>query len=366
MAFRIVNFVIGTQNGQRASTARCSASGLCALTLSLACGSSVVDAGALPEGTDGNGISESPDAGSNITPGTPDEADPTGLGCTIADLGRYRLVFDSDSGRLERRIYSMRADGTELEALTPIGELAREPALSPDGSQLAYVTPEGIRLLTLATGESELLMPGGDQPSWSADGLRLFHRVCSSSYGCGINAIALADRSIEYFAGDQVASSPEVSPDGSTLVYAFNARPDYAGIEVVAGVQAVNTDLSLGIVWRPVESSPLHVSHPTISPDNIWLGAAIQCQNEPSPSLWVSPLAVPTPPCEGHRVTPAGAASVSNPKWGPGALIAYERGTPPRDLTIVAADTGEECIIPRAGDDRNPSWAAPADFQPPQ
>jgi len=305
---------------------------------------------------------DSADAG-----GTPDTDSPTGTGCTNADLGRYRLVFDSDGGRLERRIYSMRADGTELEALTPPGELAREPALSPDGSQLAYVTPEGIRLLTLATGESELLLPSADQPSWSPDGLRLFHRGCTpDNYSCGILAITLANRSFESFVNTP-ASSAEASSDGATLVFAVSRQSDGSGSQNAAGVQALNLNTPDNHTsWSVVELSLLPVTHPTLSPDGIWLGAAIQCQNEPSPSLWVNPLAVPTPACEGRRITPPGVPSVSNPKWGPGALIAYERGTPPRDLAIVAADTGEECVIPRLGDDRNPSWAASADFQPPQ
>jgi hypothetical protein len=37
-------------------------------------------------------------------------------------------------------------------------------------------------------------------------------------------------------------------------------------------------------------------------------------------------------------------------------LIAYERGEPPRDIAIIAADTGEECVIEGPGDERNPSW----------
>jgi hypothetical protein len=67
----------------------------------------------------------------------------------------------------------------------------------------------------------------------------------------------------------------------------------------------------------------------------------------------------------GARVTPPGAPNVTNPKWGPGVLIAYERGEPPRDIAIIAADTGEECVIEGPGDDRNPSWAVDT-FDPPQ
>jgi hypothetical protein len=74
---------------------------------------------------------------------------------------------------------------------------------------------------------------------------------------------------------------------------------------------------------------------------------------------------VPTPACEGHRITRADSATATNPKWGPGVLIAYERGEPPRGIAIVAADTGDECVIPRLGDDRNPSWAGDA-FRSPE
>jgi Tol biopolymer transport system component len=367
MSFRFVNFMIGMGQWQRASGARCSGYGLCALTLALACGSNVVDAGALPEPVNGTGGSGASDVDSEDVGGAdaPDAGgDVRGSGCAIADLGRYRLVFDSDGGRLERRIYSMRADGTELEALTPPGEIAREPALSPDGRQLAYVTPEGIRVLSLATGESELLVAGGDQPSWSADGSRLFHRM-PSEYGNALNAITIADGSSDYLTSGVQVTDPEVSSDGSSLVYALSAKPDAFGIELAHAVQAFDL-LDRPRSWTPVQPSSLRVSHPTISPDNVWLGAAIHCQNEAAPSLWLSPLAVPTLPCEGRRVTAAGAPGVSNPKWGPGVLVAYERGTPPRDIAIVAADTGDECVIQAPGDNRNPSWAPLLDFQSPQ
>jgi hypothetical protein len=159
-------------------------------------------------------------------------------------------------------------------------------------------------------------------------------------------------------------SSPEVSADGATIVYDYYTQLNANVVDVSFGIRATRLgDLRL---WDPVQASRLKASHPTISPDSVWLGAALLCPNEQLPSLWVSPLAVVTPPCEGRRVTPAGQASVSNPKWGPGVLIAYERGTPPRDIAIVAADSGAECVIQALGDDRNPSWVPLADFQSPQ
>src|SRR4051812_2293449 len=204
---------------------------MCTLTFALACGSNVVDAGKLPDdtGTDDGASSES----SQVVPDTsaPDAGTRGGSGCAIPDLGRYRLVFDSDGGKLERRIYSMRADGTELEPLTAPGELAREPALSPDGQNLAYVTVDGIRLMSMATGQSELLVPGGDRPSWSPDGLRLLHRQCNV-IGPGVClsfAVVLSDRTeVQYpLAGDYT----ELSADGSTIVTSASS-PDANGDNV--------------------------------------------------------------------------------------------------------------------------------------
>jgi hypothetical protein len=77
-----------------------------------------------------------------------------------------------------------------------------------------------------------------------------------------------------------------------------------------------------------------------------------------SSTLWVSPLASATPACEGRRISQPGPEAATNPKWGPGVLIAFERGEPPRDIGIIAADTGQECFIEGPGDARNPSWVA--------
>jgi len=379
MSFRFVNFMVGSGQWQRVSGARSRAYGLCAIALALACGSNVVDAGTLPEPVGGTGVAGSAGAGGEGTRDSPDAGNQLGSsGCANPDLGRYRLVFDSDGGRLERRIYSMRADGTDLEALTPPGEIAREPALSPDGTRLAYSTLEGVRLLTLATGESELFMAGVDQPTWSPDGLTLFSRTCGDQ--CNVTGLAVTDKSYVAFFGGTALSGAAFSADGSTIVYDYSTPLNYSVVEVSFGIRATTiegltpTPLPGGPmpgpvpvrVWDPVQPSRLKVSHPTISPDSVWLAAALQCPNELWPSLWVSPLAVSTPACEGRRVTPAGADSISNPSWGPGVLIAYERGTPPRDIAIVAADTGDECVIRALGDDRNPSWVPIVDFQSPQ
>jgi Tol biopolymer transport system component len=315
--------------------------GIALVALALGCGADSVNVGDRPGPVGG----DSPDAGGSLVEGS--------TSCNIPNLGQYRLLFDSDGGKLERRIYSMRADGTEIEALTPPEELAREPALSPDGRQLAYVTPEGIRLRDMASGNSELIAPSTDHPQWSPDGTLLYYRDVSNS-GC-IERMSVAERSTavlgDYLACGEAATSMDLTPDGSRIVFRLTSSQE--GIQFGYALYLFTIDV--GPSTQIVPPTPVLMDDPTVSPDGVWLAAAYDCDADGS-SLWASPLQVLTPACEGRRITPADAPSATNPQWGPGVLIAYERGEPPRDIAIIAADTGEECIIEGPGDDRNPTW----------
>jgi hypothetical protein len=148
-------------------------------------------------------------------------------------------------------------------------------------------------------------------------------------------------------------STPTMTPDGSQVVFAFSINQRDIEID---NHSIVAVGLDTGSRRELVSSEVLHMTHPTISPDGIWVASALQCAGDSAFSPWVSPFTVTTPACEGRRTTRADGPSATNPKWGPGVLIAYERGEPPRDLAIVAADTGDECVITGPGDDRNPSW----------
>jgi Tol biopolymer transport system component len=309
-----------------------------------ACGSGVVDVGELPE--DGS-------AGTANDPIFGPDTDPLGAGCAMEGLAQYRLIFDSDAGGLERRIYSMRADGTELEALTPPGELAREPALSPDGNRLAYSTPEGIKLLDMISGQAELIVPRGDQPSWSPDGSRLAFRIRGNALflramDAGSNNDGQSD--IGFYCTE--CEAPELTPDGTGMVY-VDTRP-FEGAEFQSRIGLFNLGPELSSGHDIIGNATVPMSHPTVSGDGVWVAAALECDD--SASLWVTPYGFTTPACEGRRTTTTDGPSAHNPNWGPGVFIAYERGEPPRDIAIVAADTGEACHIEGPGDDRNPSW----------
>lgn len=320
----------------------------CAALLALGCGADSVNVGDRPDPIGGGDV---PDAGGSLVEGG-------GTRCNIPDLGQYRLLFDSDGGRLERRIYSMRADGTEIEPLTPEGERAREPALSPDGSQLAYVTPEGIWLRDMASGQAELVAPGTSQPAWSHDGTKLFY-TGSTTTGVGgsgcLGRMTLSEGTLTQ--NDAClfrygSTAPALTPDDSFLVYGQPYTSD--GISFSSSI--LRLDISTGSGMTIVPPTSALIQHATVSTDGVWVATSFQCMGDDAFSLWASPLNVATPACEGRRITPDGMPGARSPEWGPGVLIAYERGEPPRDIAIIAADTGEECVIEGPGDDRNPSW----------
>ena len=76
--------------------------------------------------------------------------------------------------------------------------------------------------------------------------------------------------------------------------------------------------------------------------------------------IWAIPYAETAEPCQGQVIV---QETSSNPAWGPGNFIAYERGDEFRSIYVVDAETGEECQVTSKLDSRNPTWA-PVGFDP--
>ncbi|HKO04941.1 MAG TPA: winged helix-turn-helix domain-containing protein [Candidatus Acidoferrales bacterium] len=131
----------------------------------------------------------------------------------------------------ERTLWRSRVDGTERLQLTFSPVEALLPQWSPDGQRIVYMAraPRGhwkLRLISIAGGESEQLLPGQEDegnPSWSPDGSTLvFAGVPWEQFFApqvsAIYRLDLRTRQVTPLPGSQGLWSPRWSPDGRYIV----------------------------------------------------------------------------------------------------------------------------------------------------
>jgi TolB protein len=144
------------------------------------------------------------------------------------------IAFVTLTGK-EAQIALVPAAGGPIEVLTPPGERVIHPSWSPDGRRLAYCTdddlapprknPSVIKVMELASRKVRVLISGGvnTYPAWSPDGRRMaFRRM-------------LGEANSEVFVADTAGGNarnltnspawdgwPAWSPDGRRLAFASN------------------------------------------------------------------------------------------------------------------------------------------------
>jgi Tol biopolymer transport system component len=141
-----------------------------------------------------------------------------------------RLVYVSDRGGADTLYVRTLPSGPERR-LTYFSEPVREPALSPDGSRVAFSVGGRIGLATIATGDIRLLTYGLDfrdaQPAWRADGQALVVVSRGQNENAGdIHLLAPLDatggrtgRKPVTLTRGQDETEPVLSPDGSYVVF---------------------------------------------------------------------------------------------------------------------------------------------------
>src|SRR5256714_1926936 len=133
-----------------------------------------------------------------------------------------QIAFSSTRGGLQA-IWVMNADGSGLHRLNAFGA---EPAWSPDGAHIAYAAGDGIHEVNAdGSGDHVLLAASVDRyaenPEWSPDGSRLaFAQWTSDGTGSALSTIAAdgSDRR-QLTSGSLADFRPSWSPDGSKIVF---------------------------------------------------------------------------------------------------------------------------------------------------
>jgi serine/threonine protein kinase len=186
-----------------------------------------------------------------------------------------QIAFVSERDGLPQ-IYLVNRDGTGLRSLTREAEGACQPEWSPDGTQLAYISPcvglqeryEGssIFILTLSSGRRDListLATGDYDPAWSPDGSKLVFTSLQTgkpqlfiySFETG-QTENLMNRST-------ISRMPAWSPDGSQIVFVAPSpvtnQPilflvDSEGQEEPLAILGQSYDRALRPDWSAVEN----------------------------------------------------------------------------------------------------------------
>ena len=147
--------------------------------------------------------------------------------------GAGQIAFASDrSGTTQ--IWVMNVDGSDLRQVTDMPEGSCQPAWSPDGMRMVFISPcirnqesyPGAGLFVVNLDGSELTplptVPGGDyDPSWSPDGKFIVFTSLRNSGRPRIYRLSLEDGAVERLSQQYDRDlNPAWSPDGQQIAFA--------------------------------------------------------------------------------------------------------------------------------------------------
>jgi Tol biopolymer transport system component len=183
-----------------------------------------------------------------------------------------RIFFDN-ARATSSHLFSMDPSGGSVRQLTTGSLFEGDPAISPDGTQVAFDRSGGPRPPTAAiflmntdgshitrvTTPPKSARDGDTSPVFSPDGTQLAFVRDGAIYIVGVDGSGLR----QVTPASLVASRPQWSPDGSKIAFGTS---DQANVDVGQNVHVVNVDGS-GLVALTHELSPDSAEDPTWSPD---------------------------------------------------------------------------------------------------
>ena len=248
------------------------------------------------------------------------------------------------------QIYTMNADGTSLTRLTNLATGAFFPAWSPDGTRIAFVSPEDglwhIYVMNAdGTGVTRLTNDGGGdtQPSWSPNG----SQIAFTSWRDGNDEIYVmnADGTNQTRLTNNVSydQAPAWSPNGAQIAF-------MSGRDFVGAIYLMNTD---GTGVTRLTSSGFDDA-PAWSPDGSKI--AFTSDRDGNQEIYV----MNADGSNQTRLTNNGAVDFE-PAWSPGGTqIAFSSDRDGNNEIYVmnATGTGVVRLTNNSIDDEWPQWRA--------
>jgi Tol biopolymer transport system component len=295
-------------------------------------------------------------------------------GLPAPPAGASRILFSSrpeDGSTRSPEIYVMNADGSGRTRLTTNNATDIEPALSPDGTRIAFVSDRdgNYEIYTMRVDGADLRRLTHDdkvdpvtrdwQPDWSPDGARIaFASMRTGSYdiyvmnadGSGVANLTNSPRAND--------GQPDWSPDGTRIAFVSVAN---RGENLDVYVMNADGSGATNLTGRPGAPD----LSPRWSPDGSRIAFVARIGSEYEIHTMAPDGSDP------RRVlneADAGLNAISSPTWSPdGAHIAFAGyAGDEQDIYVVdAAGMVMENITDNAVYDDEPSWGLAASSLPP-
>lgn len=258
-----------------------------------------------------------------------------------------QIVYSRSSGAVDdpatAEIYIMDADGTDVRRLTDNGTEDAYPALSPDGTQIAFaksVRGQFDLFVMNADGtESRRVMRAGNSdevlPSWAPDGLKLAFTATTATPGgwqSDIYRIRLSDGRFRRltFTPENKEFAPDWSPDGKLIAFTKqNEKQEKYGIAAVR-------PYAEGLRWlaiNPLSRSGYTDVNPSWSPDSEWVAFSRDHGDDPYVDIYKVRR-------DGTGVTPVTEMNelAENPVWGADNRILFMHN---QGIAVVSSEGGD-------------------------
>lgn len=278
--------------------------------------------------------------------------------CEVLDVeGTIAFVRTVDQNP---EIHTMKADGTDLQRLTDNTLIDEAPALSPDGTQIAFVRMESttasrsIWVMDIdGSGETQLTSDDTNDraPAWSPDGDQM---VFESAEDDGFNLYVMnADGSELTQITDDAAHDlqPAWSPNGERIAF-VRSQPDGSDSDLYT-IRPDGTDLDL-LIEASSENGEVPAS-PSWAPD----GSRIAYRG--SAPAGVQRLFVADADGSNAQIVTPDSVSIEQPDWAPDSdHIAFQARY---NIWITRADGSLTVPITNDDDleDTYPNWGITAD-----
>jgi dipeptidyl aminopeptidase/acylaminoacyl peptidase len=275
-----------------------------------------------------------------IPAGTATSSERPATTSVVIDLSTLtgRIVFDNYDD-----VWIMNADGTEQKRLTEWPWHEFQPALSPDGRQIAYrAEPNDAPELWLMNADGSgqhQLTPDGGFPAWSPDGAMIAYAPGGGPSGKSSIAIINPDGSGQRrLPGTDYGEYPSWSPDGKRVAFSNNlagsARMSIVDVDGFRVVELSSAGEGGKVAWSPDGLSILFISH--------------RDRQDNTADVYVMRP-------DGSGVTRLTHAGGEMPAWSPdGRHIVYAYGR----LFVMRADGSGVTSLPvgEAGEASFPDW----------